>query len=230
MERWKLAAFAAMLLLVLVIAADIALIARYSMLPRPTASAPAQTFSASARIDPSTKTVPPADSIPATVPVIDTSKFPPPPSANGATKEHWEGYYYYSLDPFEQAVANGVQRSRFWFDVRRTADGVFQAASNETSGLGDARIEGQLDRALGHMRFTKTYTNGTPWQYEGDWSAAQQRIVGTYGGGSGAFVLYPRRLRQEEIARYEAPAPQFIQELEPPGGPAPQTAPKNDIF
>lgn len=232
MEKWKLAAFAAMLLLLLVIVVDVVVIARYAMLPRPSAAVNASSSSRETALDTARKPAP-FPVAETTKPSVDTSKFPAPPSANGVEKEYWEGYYYSSLDPFEQAVAAGVQRWRFWFEVRRTADGTFQAACNENSGLGDARIEGQLDRAAGQMRFVKTYTNGgRHWQYEGEWSAAQQRIVGTYGGANGGFVLYPRRLRQEEIARFEMPNAGDVpfDVLTTPRVPAPRVAPRDQVF
>ncbi|HLX61457.1 MAG TPA: hypothetical protein VKX17_09265 [Planctomycetota bacterium] len=203
MQKWKIAAVSAIVLLMLVIAADAAMIVYYATLPAPKYEAQKTRTPAiqTAALEKS-----PAPAV-VELPKIDAALFPPPPAANGAEKEYWEGYYYYSLDPFEQAVAQNVQRNRFWFEVRRTADGAFQAASNELGGP-DASIQGVIDRAKGTMQFEKSYTTGQlNWHYEGDWSPAKRRIDGFYsppgGARQGGFVLFPRRLQPEEIARYE---------------------------
>jgi hypothetical protein len=115
--------------------------------------------------------------------------------------EIWEGYYYYSLDPFEKAVASGAKCVRFWFRVSRTKTGEFTAESDEEDfSLGKADINGTVDLNSGDFKFHKRYNENASneWDYEGTWNAETGRVEGTYGPGSGGFVLYPRALTEVE--------------------------------
>lgn len=130
--------------------------------------------------------------------------FPLPPSKDGSVPERWEGYYFYATMPFENAVAQGVQRTRFWFQVKRSAAENFNAVCNEQSAMGDASIAGMFSRDTNSLSFDKTYTaNQAMWHYDGKWVSAKQRIEGNWGGGQGGFVLYPRRLSDQEIAQFD---------------------------
>jgi hypothetical protein len=117
--------------------------------------------------------------------------------------ETWDGYYYYSLEPFEKAIANGNTPVRFWFKVKRDDNGNFTAESDEEDkNLGEATIIGTIDRSTGELNFHKKYTGVTiQWRYEGKWNPEKGRIEGTYGPGSGGFVLYPHPQSLESIKK-----------------------------
>ena len=121
MEKWKIAAFAAVFLLLAVIVVDVVLIARYASMPRPGAVVRVT------KAAPAAQTVVREKQVRVPEPVVSV-QFPAPPSANGVEKEYWDGFYYSSTDPFERAIQQGIPRTHFWFEVRRTADGSFQAA------------------------------------------------------------------------------------------------------
>ncbi|MCW8133039.1 MAG: HEAT repeat domain-containing protein [Planctomycetota bacterium] len=124
--------------------------------------------------------------------------------------EIWEGYYYYSNEPFEDACKHQVERVRFWMRVKRAADGSFTAEADETeASLGPSRMEGKVDRAGGTLSFKKRYTaeHQAAWQYEGTWRPKAGRIEGAYGRQEGGFVLYPRRLSDRERRTFEAGNP-----------------------
>ena len=146
-------------------------------------------------------------------------EFPPPPSQDGSKVEHWDGYYYYSLDPFEEALKNEITCVHFWCETKRTVGGSFSAACDESSGMGESRFDGTINREEGTVAFSKQYTGGATWRYEGRWVPERGRIEGTYGPRQGSFVLYPRALSPAEIARFErANAPEF----QPKTPPAPK--------
>jgi hypothetical protein len=119
--------------------------------------------------------------------------------------EVWEGYYFYSLDDFDTAVANKTNRVRFWLTVARKDDGSFTAEADEQAeNLGRSTMEGKVNRDSGEFSFNKTYANqAAAWRYEGKWNAEKQRIDGTYGPNSGGFVLFPRKLSEDEHKRYD---------------------------
>ncbi len=158
-----------------------------------------------------------------------SGKFPPPPSKDGSIVERWDGCYYYSTGTFEAAVAQNAQRTRFWFDVRRTAKGDFTATCNENSGLGAATIRGTFNPATNALVFDKRYAaQPVDWRYEGNWVPDRARIEGQWGGGQGGFVLFPRRLKDSEIAIFEQPQPlNAIPTILPPTPKPPQP---NDEF
>jgi len=115
--------------------------------------------------------------------------------------EIWEGYYYYSLGTFENAVDTGVVCVRFWFRVTRGDNCDFHAeCDEEDTNLGKSEITGHVDVKTGEFNFYKQYnekaTHG--WKYEGKWNADKGRVDGTYGPNSGGFVLYPRPLTDSE--------------------------------
>lgn len=149
--------------------------------------------------------------------------FPLPPSKDGSIVERWEGYYYYSTIPLEQAAAQNIPRTRFWFDVKRSEQENFNATCNENSGLGDARIAGMFSRDEKLLAFDKTYTNqATSWHYKGKWNPELKRIEGNWGTqpnvptwAQGGFVLYPRRLSEAEIVKYENQNQNQLQILTP---------------
>ena len=120
--------------------------------------------------------------------------------------EIWEGYYYYSLGAFENAVDTGIICVRFWCRVTRAENGDFRAeCDEEDANLGKSEITGHVDVKSGNFNFYKQYnekaTHG--WKYEGKWNAAKGRVEGTYGPNSGGFVLYPRALSESEKTNFQ---------------------------
>ena len=128
--------------------------------------------------------------------------------------EYWEGYYYASVGRWEDVVASGIPRVRFWFAVRRQTDGSFTAESDEEDrALGAATIEGKLTQPSGKITFRKRYKNSNPgrgapaeWLYVGKWVPERGRIEGTYGPNMGGFILYFHKLSEEERKTLEIPA------------------------
>lgn len=122
--------------------------------------------------------------------------------------EVWEGYYYYSLDPFGAAIEKNEQRVRFWCKVQRNENGTFTGVMDEEdNSLGTSTFKGEVDCKSGAFTFDKSYDSKShQWRYQGKWNAEKQWVEGTYGPGSGGFILVPRKLTEEERKRYDMPA------------------------